>query len=96
MSQINVRRKHGTTLKRARTGASRVAEQLAEEFYLESRWHGDTLIFERSGVNGELTVDKKEISIEVRLGFMTALLKPVIESEIHKFLDEKFGPSDPA
>ena len=94
MSQINVRRKHGTTLKRARAGASRVAEQLAEEFYLESEWNGDTLIFERSGVSGELKVDKKEIVIEVRLGFMTAILKPVIESEIHKFLDEKFGPDN--
>jgi serine phosphatase RsbU (regulator of sigma subunit) len=45
MSEIRVCRAHGTTLKRARKGAERIADELGEEFGLDRT----TTAFERAG-----------------------------------------------
>jgi hypothetical protein len=41
-------------------------------------------------VTGKLTVSPSEILIEARLGLMLMALKPRIEREIQRFLDERF------
>ena len=95
MTRIIVRRQHSTTLKRARTGAGDAAEKLAAEYQLAIEWVGHTLRFETSGVSGKLVVNRRELTIDVRLDFMMALLQPVIEREIQRILDEQLGPEEP-
>ncbi|MBI4756674.1 MAG: polyhydroxyalkanoic acid system family protein [Betaproteobacteria bacterium] len=91
MSDIFVRRAHAMSPKRARTAAERVAVELGEEFALQHRWEDAVLKFWRSGVNGELKLDGHEVEIRVRLGFLLAVMRPRIEEEIHRYLDENFG-----
>jgi putative polyhydroxyalkanoate system protein len=93
MSEIRVCREHGVTLKRARKGAERIAEELGEEFGLDHEWDGNTLRFQRMGVAGHIEVGKKEVEIYVKLGFLLIALRPRIEHEINKFFDENFGPA---
>ena len=92
MSEIRVCRAHGVTLKRARKGAERIAEELGEEFGLDHEWDGNTLRFQRMGVAGHIEVGKKEVEIYVKLGFLLMALAPRIEHEINRFCDENFGP----
>ena len=92
MSEIRVTRAHGVTLKRARKGAERIAEELGEEFGLDHEWDGNTLRFQRMGVSGHIEVGKKEVEICVKLGFLLIALRPRIEHEINRFCDENFGP----
>jgi putative polyhydroxyalkanoate system protein len=92
MTDIIIRRGHTMTPKKARQAAEKIAEQLDEEFDLAYEWADNELHFKRSGVSGELVVEKKEVHIRVRLGFLLLALKPRIEAEIHRYFDENFGP----
>ena len=92
MSDILVRRSHALTPKSARQAAERIAAQLDEEFDLDYEWTDNVLNFKRAGVSGELVVEKKNVHIRVRLGFLLLALKPRIEAEIHRYFDENFGP----
>ncbi|MBV6474767.1 MAG: polyhydroxyalkanoic acid system family protein [Rhodocyclaceae bacterium] len=92
MSDIQIRRSHSMTPKAARQAADKIARQLDEEFDLAYEWDDNVLIFKRSGVSGELVVEKREVHIRVRLGFLLMAIRPRVEAEIHRFFDENFGP----
>ena len=93
MSEIRVVSPHPTTLRKARKGAGKVAEELGEEFFLDHEWDGQTLNFHRLGVEGYSEVGKKDIEVYVKLGFLLTALGPRIEHEINRFCDENFGPA---
>jgi len=88
MSEINIRRRHGLTLREARRLAEDMAGRLNQRFELAYQWDGDALRFEREGVHGALTVVHGEIRVQARLGFLLALAKTQIEEEIESSLDE--------
>ncbi|CAG0934019.1 MAG: hypothetical protein EFKGCFLK_01508 [Rhodocyclaceae bacterium] len=92
MSDILIRRSHTMTTKAARQAADRIARRLDEEFDLAYEWDDNVLVFRRSGVSGELVVEKKVVHIRVRLGFLLMAIRPRVEAEIHRFFDEHFGP----
>lgn len=80
------------TAQAARQAAEKIARQLDGEFDLAFEWDDNVLVFKRSGVSGELVVEKKEVHIRVRLGFLLFAIRPRIEEEIHRYFDENFGP----
>ena len=92
MSDIQIRRSHTMSAKAARKAAEKIASPLDEEYHLAYEWDDNVLLFKRSGVSGELVVEKKEVHIRVRLGFLLMAIRPRIEAEIHRFFDENFGP----
>ena len=92
MSDIQIRRSHSMSAKAARKAAEKIASQLDEEFDLAYEWDDNVLLFKRSGVSVELVVEKTEVHIRVRLGFLLMAIRPRIEAEIHRFFDENFGP----
>ncbi|HEY6893151.1 MAG TPA: polyhydroxyalkanoic acid system family protein [Rhodanobacteraceae bacterium] len=91
MAAIDIRRKHGKSLKDARAAVERVAKAVAKEYGFKHAWDGDTLEFSRSGAKGSIKVAKTEVHIRAELGFLMSALKPVIESEITRKLDKEFG-----
>lgn len=92
MTDILIRRRHTLSAKAALQAAEKIARQLDEEFDLAYEWDDNILVFKRSGVSGELVVEKKEVHIRVRLGFLLFAIRPRIEEEIHRYFDENFGP----
>jgi putative polyhydroxyalkanoate system protein len=71
----------------------KTADGLASEYNLENEWHGNTLRFHRSGVDGEMLVTDSKIELDVTLGL---LMKPFkakfvdrIERDLDKLLAEK-------
>ena len=91
MSDIKIRRSHTLPHARARHAAEKMAKRLQKEFDLDYEWDGDVLVFERTGVNGELTVATTHVEMEVKLGFLLRMMKPTIEKHINENLDEIFA-----
>ena len=91
MATIDVCRKHGKPLPQARAAVERVAGHIAERFSVQCAWDGDTLQFERPGVNGAIELGGDEVRVVANLGFLLSALKGPIEAEIHRFLDDEFA-----
>jgi len=91
MSSIEIRRKHGQSLKEAKAAVDKTAAAIGKKFDIESEWSGNTLKFSRSGVSGSIHVTATEVHVNAELGFLLGMLKPAIEKEIVQQLDKQFG-----
>jgi putative polyhydroxyalkanoate system protein len=91
VADIQIQRKHGLGLPKARKIAFRWAEQVEEEFDMVCTYEeGETLdevCFTRSGVNGTLKVTHEHFELDAKLGFLLGAFKDRIEGEIVKNLD---------
>ena len=65
MSEINISRRHGKTLAKARKAAQHMSAELEADLDMTATWEGDVLSFERPGVKGTMTVDAQEVRIEL-------------------------------
>jgi len=88
MSKIDIRRKHGKSLKAAKTAVDKTAAAVGEKFGIRSEWDGDTLNFHRAGGSGQIHVTETEVRVTAELGLLMSTLKPMIETEIRRQLDE--------
>lgn len=91
MAKIDIRRKHGLSLKAAKAKVEKTAAAIGKKFALDSEWDGDTLNFQRFGVTGHIHVTKQEIVVIAELGFLFGAMKPMIEEEIETQLSTHFG-----
>jgi putative polyhydroxyalkanoate system protein len=73
MADIKMIKYHELPVAQAKQLVQKAADDLGEEYDLTSEWHGDTLRFHRSGVEGQMKVTAAEIHLDVTLGF---LLRP--------------------
>ena len=96
MADIELHRTHHLGLKGARAAADKMAERLDEKFDLTSEWKGDTLHFNRAGVNGRLVVTDHDMTLDVTLGFMLKMMKGPIEKAVHEQLDKVLDAAPPA
>ena len=90
MSRIDIRHPHSLPKAKARKAVEDVAKKLAEKFDMDYDWDGDVLSFTRSGVDGHIALEAEELHVHAKLGFLTAMFKDPIESEIRRVLKEKF------
>jgi putative polyhydroxyalkanoate system protein len=91
MPSIDISRPHSKTVAAAKKSVTRVAEHIAQKFDVDSAWQGDTLLFRRSGVDGQIKVEAKTIRVTVELGFLLMAIRGTVEREIRRYLDEEFG-----
>ncbi len=87
MADISLNRKHTLGVKGAKTAANKMATKLEEKFQLVSAWQGNVMTFQRTGVNGLLTITETDMKLEVTLGFLLKMMKAPIEGAIHEQLD---------
>jgi len=88
MPDIKLARPHSLPLAKAKALAQKTADALAEEYDLTSEWHGDTLRFHRSGVEGHMHVTDSAIRLDVSLGLLLKAFKGSITRHIENHLDE--------
>lgn len=91
MPSIDIRHTHGLDPDQARQAVQRIAESLAEKFGVEHGWHGESLRFKRSGVDGRVHLEPGAVRVTAELGFLLGAMKGTIESEIRRVLAERFG-----
>ncbi|HEX7642165.1 MAG TPA: polyhydroxyalkanoic acid system family protein [Burkholderiaceae bacterium] len=91
MADISITHKHKLSHKKAKAAAQKVADQLAEEYGIESEWDGDVLHFKRSGVSGTLELTDHVAQMEIKLGFMLKAFGATIEEHVHKNIKKVFA-----
>ncbi len=90
MSAIDIQARHKMSREAAQDAADELAQDLAQKFDIEYGWDEDTIHFERTGVNGTIKVDGKQIHIVAELGFLLSMFRDRFESEIRRYLSEHF------
>ena len=95
MADISLTRKHQLGLKGAKTAADNMSAKLNEKFDLICSWTGDTLHFQRSGVNGKMLVSETHMELEVTLGFLLKAMKSPIEKAVVENLDSALANAKP-
>ncbi len=91
-------RPHALGLAQARKTALRWAEQVEQELDMECVYEegrgSDTVLFKRSGVDGQLRVTKDSFELDAKLGLLLGAFKGRIEAEISKMLDAMLPAPD--
>lgn len=90
MPSIDIRHAHSLPHTQARKAVEEVAQKLAERFGVDYQWEGETLHFERGGVDGKIDLAPKSLRVTANLGFLMSAFKGPIEAEIKRVLDERF------
>ncbi|AXA92154.1 polyhydroxyalkanoic acid system family protein [Massilia sp. YMA4] len=88
---INIIQEHNLTPAAARAAAEQVAQKLAKEFDLVCNWHGDVLRFERSGVEGALTLLPQQAQMQIKLGMLYGAFAPAIQSKVAEKMRKVFA-----
>jgi putative polyhydroxyalkanoate system protein len=95
MSDINLVRSHSLSIAKAKALVQRAADGLATEYDLESEWHGNSLRFHRSGVDGQMLVTDSEIELNVTLGLLMKPFKGTFVDRIGHDLDKLLAEKEP-
>lgn len=91
MADIKLVRSHSLPIAKARSLVQKAADSLAAEYNLSSEWHGSTLRFHRSGVDGQMHVTASEIQLDVTLGFLLKAFKGKFLEHIERNFDKLLG-----
>jgi putative polyhydroxyalkanoate system protein len=91
MADIRIVHEHQLDRNAARAAAQKVADRLAAEYGLACCWIGDELRFERSGVEGALTVSDQRAHVHIKLGFFASAFAPAIEAKVGESMRKVFG-----
>ena len=91
MAEISIVQQHTLSLAAARTAAEQVAQRIATEYGLACQWDGDVLRFERSGVEGALTLEDQQAAMRINLGFLMGAFAPAIEAKVAEKMRKTFA-----
>jgi putative polyhydroxyalkanoate system protein len=91
MADIDIKRSHEMSMQDARAAAEKMAAHLGAKFGLKGDWEGDTLHFDRPGVEGSLHLAPRQLTLAVKLGFMLKLMRGSIEQAVIEELDKLFA-----
>ena len=91
MPSIDIKRTHALSATKAKNAVQHVADHISKKFDVECEWNGNTLNFQRAGVDGHIKVNPKSIHVFADLSFFLTALKSPIEREINRYLDEQFS-----
>ncbi|MGD0501731.1 MAG: polyhydroxyalkanoic acid system family protein [Steroidobacteraceae bacterium] len=93
MADIELVKPHTLAVAKAKALVQQAADALATEYGLSSEWHGDSLHFHRSGVDGEMHVTASEIRLHVTLGFLLKAFKKKLLDHIERDFDRLLAGS---
>ena len=82
MAEISIDQEHTMTAPMARAAAQQVADKFAAEYGVACRWDGENVLrFERSGVQGSLTLSAQRAALRIKLGFLMGAFAGTIQSK---------------
>lgn len=90
MAGIDIRHDHDLSMEQARQAVQQVADSLAQRFGVDCDWQGDTLRFNRPGVDGRIALAPRQVHVTTSLGFVLSAMRGPIEAEIRRVLAERF------
>jgi putative polyhydroxyalkanoate system protein len=93
MADISIVQAHSLNRVQARAAAGKVADKLARDYDLACTWEGDVLRFERSGVQGALTLQEQAAQMSITLGFPLSAFAAAVEAKVADNMRKVFGAS---
>jgi putative polyhydroxyalkanoate system protein len=96
MATIDIRRSHTLDKEEAKKRAESLAKGLEEKLGIRWHWEADKIRFDApsgaaKGATGIVSVDGKEVRVEVDLPFLLRAVKGTVESRINQKLDDLIG-----
>lgn len=96
MATIDIRRSHTLDKEEAKKRAESLAKGLEEKLGIRWHWESDRIRFDApsgaaKGATGTVSVDGKEVRVEVDLPFLLRAVKGTVESKINQKLDDLLG-----
>lgn len=90
MSDISITRSHHLSAASLRTLAESLVGKLQSRHGGEFRWESDCCVHYQHGTNAEARVkfDDEKLHIDITLSKLLSLMKPMIEGEIKRYLDD--------
>jgi len=91
MSTIDITREHSLAKDEAKSRAEELAKSLQTKFNLVWRWEGDAIHFDApsgpaKGTKGEVSVNEKNVRVQIDLPFLLKMLKGTVENKVHEKL----------
>ena len=91
MAEITIVQAHALAPAQARAAAQQVADKIADEYNLECEWEDNVLYFERSGVQGSLTLEPTQAEMYIKLGFLMSAFSATIEAKVAENMRKVFS-----
>ena len=91
MAELTFERPHALGLDAARAVAQRLADEMQTDYGVGSHWHGNDLVFSRSGLSGVLRINPDSLRLEAKLGFLFSTYKTRIEASMAANFERYFG-----
>jgi putative polyhydroxyalkanoate system protein len=91
MADISIVHEHRLNQDMARAAAQKMADKISAEYGLACKWDGDVLRFERSGVEGALTLGEQSAAVRIQLGFPMGMFAAAIEAKVAEGMKKVFG-----
>lgn len=91
MAVLTFERSHSLGLEAARAVAERLAGEMRTDYGVDSHWHGNDLVFSRSGLSGVLQINPESLRLEAKLGFLFSTYKTRIEASMTANFERYFG-----
>ena len=88
MSHIHIERPHQLNKARLRRQVEELADKLEQEFEYNSEWHGDRLIFKRTGAQGHIDLEDDRVVVDIKLGVLFRPIAKKVESTVQDYLDK--------
>lgn len=89
MADISKTKNHSMDIVTIKERVEKAAGEIAQKMGVKYTWSGDVCDLKGAGLkNGKITVTDSTVSIELTLGMMAKMMKPVIEKEIDEKIQE--------
>lgn len=89
MASIDITHRHSLSPEAARQAVEEVVVKLGQKLGVDYRWEGDTLHFQRQGVDGRIALAPGQVHVDAKLGLLFSALKGTVESELLRVLRER-------
>ena len=89
MASIDITHRHSLPPEAARRAVEDAVARLGQKVGLDYRGEGDTLHFQRQGVDGRIALAPGQVHVAATLGLLFSALKGTIESELLRTLQER-------
>jgi putative polyhydroxyalkanoate system protein len=92
MADISRTKNHSMDIASVKERVERIAGEIATKMGVKYAWNGDICELTGAGLkSGTITVTDTTVSIELTLGMMAKMMKPIIEKEIDQKIDQIVG-----
>lgn len=92
MSKISITREHHFSHQEAIAHIEQLADKLVQKYGGSYEWQGDDLVYDYSGgLTARVSCSEDDVSVNIKLGMLMAMLKSTIANEVEGYMDKYFG-----